>query len=58
MGFINGNNDKLINEEQKIRITLSNRAKLTMAEDMPTPFLPLQTCPVLQVFLILPVPDL
>lgn len=34
MGFINGNNDRLINEEQKIRITLSNRAKLTMAEDM------------------------
>lgn len=34
MGFINGNNDRLINEEQKIRITLSKRAKLTMAEDM------------------------
>ena len=34
MGFIDENGYPLINEEQKIRITLSNRAKLTMSEDM------------------------
>ena len=34
MGFINENGYPLINEEQKIRIALSDRAKLTMAEDM------------------------
>ena len=34
MGFIGENGYPLINEEQKIRITLSNRAKLTMSEDM------------------------
>ena len=34
MGFIDENGYPLINEEQKIRIALSNRAKLTMAEDM------------------------
>lgn len=34
MGFIDKNGYPLINEEQKIRISLSNRAKLTMSEDM------------------------
>ena len=34
MGFIDENGYPLINEEQKIRIALSNRARLTMAEDM------------------------
>ncbi|MCI6996666.1 MAG: WYL domain-containing protein [Eubacterium sp.] len=34
MGFIDENGYPLINKEQKIRITLSDRAKLTMAEDM------------------------
>ena len=34
MGFIDENGFPLINEEQKIRIALSDRAKLTMAEDM------------------------
>lgn len=34
MGFIDENDYPLINEEQKIRIALSDRAKLTMAEDM------------------------
>lgn len=34
MGFIDKNGYSLINEEQKIRIALSNRARLTMAEDM------------------------
>ncbi len=34
MGFINENGDPLINEEQKIRIALSNKARLTMTEDM------------------------
>lgn len=34
MGFIDENGYPLINEEQKIRIALSKRAKLTMAEDM------------------------
>ena len=34
MGFIDANGYPLINEEQKIRIALSDRAKLTMAEDM------------------------
>lgn len=34
MGFIDENGYPLINEEQKIRISLSDRAKLTMAEDM------------------------
>lgn len=33
MGFQDGNGS-LINDEQKIRITLSNRAKITMCEDM------------------------
>lgn len=34
MGFIDENGYPLINEEQKIRISLSNRAKITMSEDM------------------------
>ena len=34
MGFIDENGYPLINEEQKIRIALSVKAKLTMAEDM------------------------
>lgn len=34
MGFINENGYSLINEEQKIRIVLSNKARLTMIEDM------------------------
>lgn len=34
MGFIDENGYPLINEEQKIRISLSDRARLTMAEDM------------------------
>lgn len=34
MGFIDENGYPLINEEQKMRIALSDRAKLTMAEDM------------------------
>lgn len=34
MGFIDENGYPLINEEQKIRITLSDRARLTMREDM------------------------
>lgn len=34
MGFTDKNGYPLINEEQKIRITLSDRARLTMAEDM------------------------
>lgn len=34
MGFIDENGYPLINEEQKIRITLSDRARLTMTEDM------------------------
>lgn len=34
MGFIDENGYPLINEEQKIRIALSDRARLTMAEDM------------------------
>ena len=34
MGFIDENGYKLINEEQKIRIALSDRARLTMTEDM------------------------
>lgn len=34
MGFIDENGYPLINEEQKIRIALSDRAKITMAEDM------------------------
>lgn len=34
MGFVDKNGDSLINDEQKIRITLSDRARLTMAEDM------------------------
>lgn len=34
MGFIDKNGYPLINEEQKIRIALSDRAKLTMNEDM------------------------
>lgn len=34
MGFIDENGYSLINEEQKIRIALSDRARLTMAEDM------------------------
>lgn len=34
MGFINENGYSLINNEQKIRITLSDRARLTMSEDM------------------------
>lgn len=34
MGFIDENGYPLINEEQKIRIALSDRAKLIMAEDM------------------------
>ena len=34
MGFIDENGYPLINEEQKIRITLSDRARLIMAEDM------------------------
>ena len=34
MGFKNQNGYSLINEEHKIRITLSNRAKLTLEEDM------------------------
>lgn len=34
MGFIDGNGYLLINEEQKIRIALSDRTKLTMAKDM------------------------
>lgn len=34
MGFIDENGYPLINEEQKVRIALSDRAKLTMAEDM------------------------
>lgn len=34
MGFIDKNGYPLINEEQKIRIALSDRAQLTMSEDM------------------------
>ena len=34
MGFRDQNGYSLINEEHKIRITLSNRAKLTLEEDM------------------------
>ena len=34
MGFIDENGYPLINEEQKIRIALSDKAKLTMTEDM------------------------
>lgn len=34
MGFIDENGYSLINDEQKIRIALSNRARLTMCEDM------------------------
>lgn len=34
MGFIDEFGNSLINEEQKIRISLSNRARLTMSEDM------------------------
>ena len=34
MAFVNENNISLINDEQKIRIALSKRAKLIMAEDM------------------------
>ncbi len=34
MGFIDKNGYSLINEEHKIRITLSDNARLTMAEDM------------------------
>ena len=34
MAFINENNISLINDEQKIRIALSKRAKVIMAEDM------------------------
>lgn len=34
MGFIDANGYPLINEEQKIRIALSDKARLTMAEDM------------------------
>ena len=34
MGFVDENGYPLINEEQKIRITLSDRARLIMAEDM------------------------
>lgn len=34
MGFVDKNGYPLINEEQKIRIALSDRARLTMAEDM------------------------
>lgn len=34
MGFIDENGYDLINEEHKIRISLSDRARLTMAEDM------------------------
>ncbi|MGN0438455.1 MAG: WYL domain-containing protein [Lachnospiraceae bacterium] len=34
MGFIDENGYPLINEEQKIRIALSNRARIIMAEDM------------------------
>lgn len=34
MGFMNEYNYPLINEEQKLRITLSDRARLVMAEDM------------------------
>lgn len=34
MGFIDENGYPLINEEQKIRIALSDRARLTMREDM------------------------
>ena len=34
MGFKDQNGYSLINEEHKIRITLSNRAKLTLEEDM------------------------
>lgn len=34
MGFIDENNNPLINEEHKIRITLSEKARIIMAEDM------------------------
>ena len=34
MGFVDKNGNPLINDEQKIRIALSDRARLTMAEDM------------------------
>ncbi len=34
MGFVDENGISLINEGQKIRIALSNGARLTMAEDM------------------------
>ena len=34
MGFKDKNGSSLINEEQKVRITLSDRARLIMAEDM------------------------
>lgn len=34
MGFVDENGYSLINEEQKIRIALSDRARLTMCEDM------------------------
>lgn len=34
MGFVDKKENSLINDEQKIRITLSNRAQLIMAEDM------------------------
>lgn len=34
MGFVDGSGYPLINEEQKIRIALSDRAKITMSEDM------------------------
>ena len=34
MGFINENGYPLINEEQKVRITLSSKAQIIMNEDM------------------------
>lgn len=34
MGFIDENGNSLINEEQKIRLTFSQRAKITISEDM------------------------
>lgn len=36
MGFVDNSNNSLINEEQKIRIYLSERAKSVIAEDMDT----------------------
>ena len=36
MGFVDENGYSLINDEQKIRLTLSNRATITIAKDMDT----------------------